>query len=528
MEATFVKKEMYMDKLVKFEWTAEMLEKEITVAAEVLNKFSRGEGITYDEILKSNLSELHYPTFMTQNQSEHYLKRLRSIGKGECERKVINTSTGFIEIEVNLREDVAEIVESSLGDLFSSVKDTVEFNMAHKSFGKGDITFEESNEKAAELYKYYLLKKEDINTVMQNASFTGLRHDKKVQFNRKEVKAIKENYKLDFVIPGLPVGKVGVLAGQGGIGKSFFGLELAHMVILKRKYFTDDESWNTTENVGRVLYVTMEDGAEAINIRRDHIIDKLEIESRINEKEGDILYENLLIEDLSRDSIDIINVNDLQKSNHWNYLDAKVKTHKPRLVIVDTLSRIHCLSENDNTAMARIIQLLSMLAAKHNAAIIILHHENKGGDNENSQNSIRGGSAIVANSRWTGRLRRITQKEAKDNNISEDEEFRDGMLNFSVVKCNETKPSQIWLLRGENGVLEYDEELTHLLSPRRTGIGYSISDYKRAIAEAKAKKEDMKNCYDGENGDKRSYKKDKKFFENEFVKIMEDDFNNRG
>ena len=53
------------------------------------------------------------------------------------------------------------------------------------------------------------------------------------QMTRREY--LKQIKKLDFVLPGLCHGDVGVLAGSGGTGKSYVAMELAHNERLSAK-----------------------------------------------------------------------------------------------------------------------------------------------------------------------------------------------------------------------------------------------------------------------------------------------------
>jgi hypothetical protein len=133
-----------------------------------------------------------------------------------------------------------------------------------------------------------------------------------------------------------------------------------------------------------------------------------------------------------------------------------------RLVIVDTLNRIHGLNENDNGDMARFINQIEHIAVETGAAILMCHHTSKLAHFEgrsNEQQSARGASALVDNTRFTGFVSKMTKEQSSDLSLHENgrpigDDNRDRYVQFGVAKQNYGEPvSNCWYRREEGGVL---------------------------------------------------------------------------
>ena len=87
-----------------------------------------------------------------------------------------------------------------------------------------------------------------------------------------------------------------------------------------------------------------------------------------------------------------------------------------RLVVFDTLSRIHQLDENSNGDMAYLVSTLEHIADKTGAGILYLHHVSKGSSSAgqaDQQHAARGASALIDNARWSAYVARMTDQEAE-------------------------------------------------------------------------------------------------------------------
>ncbi|EPD8436605.1 helicase RepA family protein, partial [Pseudomonas aeruginosa] len=134
-----------------------------------------------------------------------------------------------------------------------------------------------------------------------------------------------------------------------------------------------------------------------------------------------------------------------------------------RLIVLDTLSRIHALDENSNGNMAHLVAVLEQVAATTGASVLYLHHVSKGSAREgqtDQQQAARGASALIDNARWCGYVARMTEDEAKRlSDRAHDrqpigDERRGYFVRFGVSKQNyDATPLDRWYMRHAGGVL---------------------------------------------------------------------------
>ncbi len=134
-----------------------------------------------------------------------------------------------------------------------------------------------------------------------------------------------------------------------------------------------------------------------------------------------------------------------------------------RLIVLDTLSRIHTLDENSNGDMARLVAMLEEIATITKASVLYLHHVSKGSARDgqaDQQQAVRGASALVDNPRWCGFVAKMTEKEALNHTdrvydrqpIGENR--RKFFVRFGVSKQNYAEiDDDRWYQRHDGGVL---------------------------------------------------------------------------
>lgn len=204
---------------------------------------------------------------------------------------------------------------------------------------------------------------------------------------------------LDFVWPGFLAGTVGALVAPGATGKSFWSLEAAMAVACS--IAGGNIVGLEPAHSGRVVYFAGED-PEPVLHQRVHAIGR-----HLNPQARTTIAENLtLVSTLGRR----LNVaDDAQLDNVIDLCDGA------RLIVLDTLSRIHGLDENSNSDMSHLIGILERVAAHTGAAVLFLHHVNKGSARDgqlDQQQAARGASALIDNARWCGFVARMTEGEA--------------------------------------------------------------------------------------------------------------------
>jgi len=257
----------------------------------------------------------------------------------------------------------------------------------------------------------------------------------------------QEPPELDFIWPGFLAGTVGALVAPGGTGKSFWALEAAMSVACHVP--GGDVLALSPRYSGRVVYLAAED-PKPVMIRRIHAIGQ-----HIDPDAQGVIAENLTLEPIMGRRLDLMNE---------EHLETLVKySHGARLLILDTLSRLHTLDENSNGDMARLVSVLEYIAASTGAAVLYLHHVSKVSARDgqtDQQQAARGASALIDNARWCGFLAKMTPEEAKKLSNCPDDPYPIGperrgfFLRFGVSKQNYDTPiADRWYQRKEGGVL---------------------------------------------------------------------------
>ena len=205
---------------------------------------------------------------------------------------------------------------------------------------------------------------------------------------------------IDFLWPGGPmVGTVGALVAPGGSGKSMWALQAAIAVA-----GGPDTLGLCPRYHGQVLYLSAEDPALIIMRRLRAIAKSVPADPAI--AFGDAV-ERLFIQVVVGERINLL--------DDRHVISIAEQCEGVRLVILDTLTRLHQGDENSNADMSKVIGALEHVAAKSGAAVIYLHHTNKlaalngMGD---LQQAARGASALIDNARWCGYVSRMSKDEA--------------------------------------------------------------------------------------------------------------------
>lgn len=251
----------------------------------------------------------------------------------------------------------------------------------------------------------------------------------------------------DFVWPGFLAETVGSLVAPGATGKSFFALEAAVAVAAADQKGGDILGLSPTR-AGHVLYLAAEDPRDIIRRRMYSIGAHLPMEAR------EATIERLHISPILGRRLNIIDD---------KLMAELVKIARGyRLIVVDTLSRVHGLDENDNGAMARLVAWLEYLAVETGAGVLFLHHTSKAAalnSQLDMQQASRGASSLVDNSRWCAFLAKMSEGEASrltDSRFGRAAigDRRGFFVRFGTSKGNYGAPQQDrWYQRADGGVL---------------------------------------------------------------------------
>ena len=249
----------------------------------------------------------------------------------------------------------------------------------------------------------------------------------------------------DFVWPGFLAGTVGALVAPGATGKSFWALQAA-MAVACHVPGGDLLGLNPTQH-GRVFYIAGEDPELALMQRLYSMSSHLDPESRQS------IAENLVIDPIMGKQLNLVS-DDQRKA-------LMEKCRGARLLVIDTLSRVHQLDENSNGDMARLIAAFEDIAKVTGAAVLFLHHANKMSIREGQgdhQHAARGASSLIDNARWCAYMSKMTADESKRYSersggapiLGRREQF----VRYGVSKQNygQTQLEQ-WFTRADGGVL---------------------------------------------------------------------------
>lgn len=245
----------------------------------------------------------------------------------------------------------------------------------------------------------------------------------------------------DFVVPGFISGTVGGLVSPGGVGKSWFALELGMSIAcadVTRHSILDIP----VEKAGRVLMFAGEDPVTALHHRIRHLAtfyDTAKVQEAIND--------NFHLMPCIGAGIDL--------SNSFQCQTIEKAMEGCRLVIFDTLTRFHSLDENKADDAKIIMGNMERMAQKTGASILFLHHVSKAsalaGMTE-LQQAARGSSVFVDNARWLSFVSGMSEPEADEFGINKEQ--RSQYIRWNISKQNYGPPIiDRWYQRADGGVL---------------------------------------------------------------------------
>ncbi len=163
---------------------------------------------------------------------------------------------------------------------------------------------------------------------------------------------------------------VGILAGPAGYGKSWMQMDMAIEMARGGLWLN---KFATTK--GKVLYID-EESSKALLQRR--------------------LSKLLKGKDLTKDSLEIHFVIGqsfcLSNDSSVNHLRELLKTLSPRLVIIDSLIRVHKAEENSAKEMSKVFGVIKALVRDFKCSFLIADHQRKMTQFGDGQNHLRGSS----------------------------------------------------------------------------------------------------------------------------------------
>lgn len=155
----------------------------------------------------------------------------------------------------------------------------------------------------------------------------------------------------------IPKESITIIGGMQGLGKTWLLLDLALELQVGKKWLGKHLT-----QVGKVLYIDEESSVSLLKSRLAKLLQQKKIQP----------------EQVSGLSFEIgANFNLLQEPS-VKKLTLMIERHKPDVVIVDSLVRVHGANENSSTEMAQFFGVIKRLIRSHGVTFIFADHENKG------------------------------------------------------------------------------------------------------------------------------------------------------
>lgn len=266
---------------------------------------------------------------------------------------------------------------------------------------------------------------------------------------------------IDFVLPGLGAGEVGMLVAPGAAGKSFWALQAA-ISIATGIDLLELGGMGHKLTKGKVLYLSMEDGAAVIHGRLHDIADAFEPLQKYAVLEA--LDESLTIIPGTRGDFDLMTM-----ESHG--IDLNVCATGRRLLILDTLSMSHTGDENKTSEMAAVVGNAQRLARNTGCAVLMLHHAAKSAalnGQMDMQQAARGATALVDNIRCAFFMQTMTEDEAKAHGIAK----RSAYVRYGSTKLNHGSPvAPIWYQKQEGTGVLLATQLQAPIKRKKTSSG---------------------------------------------------------
>lgn len=276
---------------------------------------------------------------------------------------------------------------------------------------------------------------------------------------------------LDFVLPGLLAGTVGMIVGQGAIGKSYFALELGMSLVTGKP--VAGGLWEAPKH-GSCAICFGEDPAVIIRERKHWLMHYHGINNEGAAKIDDSLFTYSCVGDDMR-----IVEKTANGMVDGPFLQTIRNTAQGlRLLVLDPLLFLQGGEENDNNVAASLMQRLSAIARDTGCAIVVLHHVGKGGNQDGKEEwaSARGASAFTTSVRWQLNMRPPSKEEQAKYEI--DAEMRRFWIRTAVVKSNYGDAGgEKWLRRRDGGVLNCEQPVSGCRpSEKRKAMTVDVSE----------------------------------------------------
>ncbi len=235
---------------------------------------------------------------------------------------------------------------------------------------------------------------------------------------------------IDWLWPGvLALGKLTLLAGDPGLGKSFVTMDLTSRMTTGEPFpFTKDR-----RDPAEVLLISAEDDPADT------------IKPRIRMSNGDASRIHILTGVTDGQKWDDFNI----EEHIWPLTVALAENPATKLIVIDPISAYMPRSDsNNNTQVRTILKRLSDLAASRHVAMVCVTHLRKSGKSSPAVHNLIGSLAFTAAARAVWMVQRL-KAQAGD--------AEDNLRGLRPVKCNIANDRDGFVYRIADGRVEWVE-----------------------------------------------------------------------
>lgn len=255
----------------------------------------------------------------------------------------------------------------------------------------------------------------------------------------------------------LPLGSIGILVADGGIGKSHLLLQLGFAVAGNIPFLNDQYEIGTH---GKAFLIFGEDPDDVLTHRTRKAIHSLvphEARSAFEQS----MDQNLFIRSIKGEDFRLskmINHGNLEATQAFSDLLEDLKQVPDlKLVALDPVSRFFGGDENNSSHATHFCSLLERIANETGATVVFSQHISKAAANNSGlkglhQGAARGSTGFTNAARWQLQLVTPSNDDAKKHGL--DQNNLNSYLGARVVKKNVGPPEDVFFLRRDhNGIL---------------------------------------------------------------------------
>ena len=229
-------------------------------------------------------------------------------------------------------------------------------------------------------------------------------------FTDTEIPSEDEEEEKFILEPFVPSKSIILLDGIGGLGKSFFAIELAFALSIGESFLLKEIK---PKQDTAILYLTAEDSPDDF---RDRL---LEIKRAYGYKgKADKFYWVSSLSSkfpLKTSTFFTKEHNKIVKTEMADYLEFLIRETKAKLIVIDSLINWYGLNENSSDDAVYFYNFLKHLIRKYKLSFLILHHQSKGGllKDSSKEDKFRGSGVFREQARARIVMRQLNSKEEK-------------------------------------------------------------------------------------------------------------------